>query len=91
VTGLTEDHVEQATLEWLSTLGWEVGHGAGCFAARCQDTRHRARQLPRGAAQASPARCHPASEGHVDPAYCHSSMGYEAPSGGRADRSTPKE
>jgi type I restriction enzyme, R subunit len=25
--GVTEDHVEQATLEWLSALGWEVGHG----------------------------------------------------------------
>jgi type I restriction enzyme R subunit len=24
---LTEDHVEQATLEWLAALGWEVGHG----------------------------------------------------------------
>jgi type I restriction enzyme R subunit len=24
---ITEDHVEQATLEWLSALGWEVGHG----------------------------------------------------------------
>ena len=24
---LTEDHVEQATLEWLATLGWVVGHG----------------------------------------------------------------
>ena len=22
-----EDHVEQATLEWLATLGWEVAHG----------------------------------------------------------------
>lgn len=22
-----EDHVEQATLEWLAALGWEVGHG----------------------------------------------------------------
>lgn len=27
MTGVTEDHVEQATLEWLSALGWEVGHG----------------------------------------------------------------
>jgi type I restriction enzyme R subunit len=26
-SGVTEDHVEQATLEWLSALGWEVGHG----------------------------------------------------------------
>jgi len=25
--GVTEDHVEQATLEWLAALGWEVGHG----------------------------------------------------------------
>ncbi len=25
--GVTEDHVEQASLEWLATLGWEVGHG----------------------------------------------------------------
>ena len=24
---ILEDHVEQATLEWLSALGWEVGHG----------------------------------------------------------------
>jgi len=24
---ITEDHVEQATLEWLAALGWEVGHG----------------------------------------------------------------
>lgn len=24
---LLEDHVEQATLEWLAALGWEVGHG----------------------------------------------------------------
>ena len=26
-SGVTEDHVEQATLEWLAALGWEVGHG----------------------------------------------------------------
>ncbi len=26
-TGVTEDHVEQATLQWLAALGWEVGHG----------------------------------------------------------------
>lgn len=26
-SGVTEDHVEQATLEWLAELGWEVGHG----------------------------------------------------------------
>ena len=25
--GITEDQVEQATLEWLAALGWEVGHG----------------------------------------------------------------
>ncbi len=25
--GVTEDHVEQATLEWLAAMGWEVGHG----------------------------------------------------------------
>lgn len=25
--GVTEDHVEQATLEWLAALGWEVGNG----------------------------------------------------------------
>lgn len=25
--GVTEDHVEQASLEWLAALGWEVGHG----------------------------------------------------------------
>ena len=24
---LTEDHVEQAALDWLMALGWEVGHG----------------------------------------------------------------
>ncbi|MCK6423610.1 MAG: type I restriction endonuclease subunit R [Burkholderiaceae bacterium] len=24
---ILEDHVEQATLEWLAALGWEVGHG----------------------------------------------------------------
>jgi type I restriction enzyme R subunit len=27
--GISEDHVEQATLEWLAALGWEVGHGPG--------------------------------------------------------------
>ncbi|HQC98394.1 MAG TPA: type I restriction endonuclease subunit R [Aquabacterium sp.] len=27
VSAVTEDHVEQATLEWLASLGWEVGHG----------------------------------------------------------------
>jgi len=26
-SAVTEDHVEQATLEWLSALGWEVAHG----------------------------------------------------------------
>lgn len=26
-SGVTEDHVEQATLEWLAALAWEVGHG----------------------------------------------------------------
>ena len=25
--GISEEHVEQATLEWLAALGWEVGHG----------------------------------------------------------------
>ena len=25
--GVTENHVEQATLDWLAALGWEVGHG----------------------------------------------------------------
>lgn len=25
--GITEDHVEQATLEWLAALGWGVGNG----------------------------------------------------------------
>jgi len=25
--GVTEVHVEQATLEWLAAVGWEVGHG----------------------------------------------------------------
>lgn len=24
---ILEDHVEQATLEWLAALGWEIGHG----------------------------------------------------------------
>lgn len=27
MTGVTEDHVEQASLEWLAALGWEVSHG----------------------------------------------------------------
>ena len=27
MTGLTESHVEQATLEWLEALGWQVVHG----------------------------------------------------------------
>lgn len=26
-SGVSEGHVEQATLEWLAALGWEVGHG----------------------------------------------------------------
>lgn len=25
--GVSEDHVEQATLGWLAALGWEIGHG----------------------------------------------------------------
>ena len=25
--GVSEDHVEQATLAWLAALGWQVGHG----------------------------------------------------------------
>ena len=24
---ITEDHLEQATLEWLAALGWKIGHG----------------------------------------------------------------
>jgi hypothetical protein len=27
VTSITEHHVEQAMLEWLAALGWEIGHG----------------------------------------------------------------
>lgn len=25
--GISEDHVEQAALQWLAAIGWEVGHG----------------------------------------------------------------
>lgn len=27
MTSITEHHVEQAMLEWLAALGWEIGHG----------------------------------------------------------------
>ena len=28
MTTLTEAHVEQAALDWLSGLGWQVSHGS---------------------------------------------------------------
>ena len=28
MTTLTETEIEQAVLEWLSTIGWQVSHGS---------------------------------------------------------------
>ena len=53
--------------------------------------RHPAGFLQRRCSSTATGRGPSYRKGHVDPAYCRSSMGYEAPSDGRADRSTPKE